>query len=47
MSKSYLISPLDTQHVILPTSLVGLVEELAEHNHAQWAKQRRGSQGIY
>jgi ryanodine receptor 2 len=36
----YQPSPIDTSHVVLPSSLEPLVERLAEHNHDVWAKQR-------
>ena len=37
---TYQPHPIDTARVTLPASLAPLVEQLAEHNHDIWARQR-------
>jgi hypothetical protein len=37
---SYEPKPIDTSHVSLPESIRPLVEQLSEHNHDIWARQR-------
>ena len=40
MGKKYTPSPIDTSDIVLPESLDGLVEALAENVHEVWAKSR-------
>lgn len=37
---AYVPNPLDTSRIVLPLSLVGLMERLAENTHEQWAAMR-------
>jgi ryanodine receptor 2 len=36
----YVPKPIDTAHITLPESLLGLTERLAENVHDTWAKRR-------
>ena len=38
--KPYIPMPTSTEGITLPTELSELVEQLAEHNHDHWARQR-------
>ena len=38
--KTYIPRPLDTSAIVLPASLHGLMEKLAENAHDVWAAQR-------
>lgn len=47
LSSKYVPNPIQTNDVILPSTLVMLVERLAKHTHDLWAEQRFRDGWIY